>query len=86
MVIVIRKFINCGTWYTKQTPTGQYTVSRLVAGFHETGSAKDFPKTGYPKFNDDTKFNILLEAEENPNLSLHQEAKKQEKIHPYKIL
>lgn len=79
-------------------PIVRSTVSKLVAKFTETGSVRDLPRQGRPRVNDETRLNVLLEAEENPQNSTRQLALnnnvdhsfvvkffKKEKYHPYKV-
>jgi hypothetical protein len=84
--------------HADRPPIARSTVSRIVSKFFETGSVKDLPRQGRPQINEDTKLQILLEAEENPHISTRQLALnnnidhsyvvklfKKEKYTPYKV-
>ena len=86
---------SCDVFNVKYTEKqiSRSTVSRLVAGYDESGSV-----AGHPSTSKETKLNILLEIEENHHLSTRQLALnhnvsqisvvrllKKEKYHPYKV-
>lgn len=47
------------------------TVTRIIRKFNETGSVKDFPRSGRPKTTTDenTSLDVLLHVQENPKVS-----------------
>ena len=73
-------------------------VSRLVAGYDESGSVADLPRSCRPNTSNETKLNILLEIDQNHHLPTRQLALnhnvsqtsvgrllKREKYHSYKV-
>ncbi|KAF2886417.1 hypothetical protein ILUMI_19755 [Ignelater luminosus] len=49
-----------------RAPIVRSRVSKIVSKFEETGNVRDLPR---PNIDQETKLNILLEAEENPHAS-----------------
>lgn len=54
-------------------PISRSTVTRLVTKFNETGSVKDFPRSGRPKSatNEDKTLDVLLDVQDNPKTSIY---------------
>lgn len=85
--------------YPHREPITQSVVSKTLKRFRETGNVKDLVKTGPQRSatNEDKKLDVLIEIEENPNISTRQlslnhavskgsiqKILHSEKLHPYK--
>lgn len=85
--------------YPDRSPITRSIVSRIETKLRETGNVNDKPKSGRPKvMNEERCLQVLLEVEENPNISSRQlsanhnveqrtilRVLNKEKYHPYKI-
>ncbi|EFN69196.1 hypothetical protein EAG_13720, partial [Camponotus floridanus] len=58
--------------YPDRNPISKSTVQKTVIRFHETGTVKDRPRSGRPKFatTDDNSLDVLQSFQENPHLSV----------------
>lgn len=84
--------------HPNRQPITRSTVCKIHLKYEEYGNVKDLPKTGRPKVDDETKLNVLLTVQDNPNCATRQAALNfncshetvrkiwhKQKYHPYKV-
>lgn len=84
--------------HPNRQPITRSTISKILLKYEEYGNVKNLSKTGRPKVDDETKLNVLLTVQDNPNCATRQAALNfncshetvrkiwhKHKYHPYKV-